>query len=81
MRKMMLAMAMIGLLVPATSCTLTRDASGRLMVEHTNHSARGQYRPWCDLNSGGLPPWWWGSGFGPPYNATPSQWTMPYERQ
>lgn len=82
MRKTFLAILAMGLLLPATSCTLTRGENGRLIVEHTHHSARGQYRPWCDLNSGGLPSFWYGySNWGAPYNASPGQWTMPYERQ
>ena len=81
MRKLVLAMAAMGLLLPATSCTLTRGKNGRLMCEHTRHSARGQYRPWCDLNSGGLPSFWYGSCLSAPYDASPGQWTMPYERQ
>lgn len=81
MRKMILAMAAMGLLLPATSCTLTRGENGRLMFEHTSHSARGQYRPWCDVNSGRLPWFWYGSCFSAPYYASPGQWTMPYERQ
>jgi hypothetical protein len=56
------------LLLAASGCATTRNSQPSVYRTTNYQAAGGEYRPWNDVNSGGLPSMrWWGYG-GPTWN-------------
>ena len=67
-----LAVLFVSLLLSISSgCAATRGAAGG--ISHDDwHATNGEYRPWNDVNSGGLPPMRWFPRGGPAWSLTNS---------
>jgi len=68
-----LAATLASILLSSLGCATARDATGG--ISHADwHVTNGEYRPWNDVNSGGLPRQRF-STFGGPYGY--SNWSSP----